>query len=541
MLYLSPLALFLLCDKSYLVVSGGAHDDNDWTTQNLSWAKSIPEYPPFSAAFLDYTHEILASEKEKNNQSNIHPTLDLCRLEFSNYGDNCGMCGGDCKLLKRALENSGSLRPFLDDPDLIIVSPELAVKPGIRPSSSWWAQARSMMIALPLRPPGKFYLIRKYRAGMGFRCADQGRTNDNTYTNMTLEETIAYGRQLKAMKPLNCSAVVSPGSREGACDAFCRLLYRPDIIWTGYDLADHDVKDDTLADRILSVTLPAGARAFSGDAWARFRRKHRYERADERDHGSSQVTDGTEEAHDLLAWFRGNCHGGELRTSTARYDLAKAFSKSAGGSPRPDVELEWYKEPKDNSCPNIEGPIGNVHNDRQAKIAAKEWFGSKSGDYFSVMLRSTFGFVPHGFARWNLRFLELLSTGTIPVVIADGLRMPYEQLIPWEAILVRLSEAEVRDGNADSILAPLKAMEPQEIRRRGRLARRVYELYFSTAEARVNALLASVGVIISDGVNISSKVPQEYGECRTSKFRRDKCAELGLKSAPLRKNFFSLS
>ena len=119
--------------------------------------------------------------------------------------------------------------------------------------------------------------------------------------------------------------------------------------------------------------------------------------------------------------------------------------------------------------------------------------------------------------------------------------MPYEQLIPWEAILVRLSEAEVRDGNADSILAPLKAMEPQEIRRRGRLARRVYELYFSTAEARVNALLASVGVIISDGVNISSKVPQEYGECRTSKFRRDKCAELGLKSAPLRKNFFSLS
>ena len=45
----------------------------------------------------------------------------------------------------------------------------------------------------------------------------------------------------------------------------------------------------------------------------------------------------------------------------------------------------------------------------------RSWCGATS-----KMLDCWFSFCAHGVERWNLRFLELLSAGTIPVVVADG-------------------------------------------------------------------------------------------------------------------------
>lgn len=55
---------------------------------------------------------------------------------------------------------------------------------------------------------------------------------------------------------------------------------------------------------------------------------------------------------------------------------------------------------------------------------------SKSGSsaYFNAMANAWFGWCPHGDQRWNLRFLELLTAGAVPVVVADGLTLPFEQV-----------------------------------------------------------------------------------------------------------------
>jgi hypothetical protein len=500
----------------------------------------------FTAAFLDWTAKASLPSSSTSSVDGGGGRGDgaaqdegngKCHLHFNNYGDNCGMCRGDCKTLSRALQSRGALRTLADDPDVIIVSPELAVKPGTTPARSWWVDSRSMDRALPRRPPGKFYLIRKYRAGMAFRCADvDGHGVGAPSRLLTQPKPASRPASSRSAAPekkaLNCSNafVKSERGREASCDAFCRLLYRPDVIWAAFDMADHDVKDDALASRILSVTLPAGTAAYKGDAWARFREGHRQsprgDNAELNNNNNNNNEAGSQQQQQqqqqLLAWFRGNCHGGELRTSSARFDLARAFSAGAGGTPKPGlVQLDWYFEAKDNSCPGIEGPRGDVHNDKQAKAAAAKWFASR-GDYFGTMLRSSFGFVPHGFARWNLRFLELLSAGTIPVVIADGLRMPFEQLIPWDDVIVKLPEALVKRGDGDEIIAPLLAMSPAEVLQRGRLCRHIFETYFGSADAKAAALLGAIGRIVADGKSAAASVPAHFGECRTSYDRRVK-------------------
>jgi hypothetical protein len=49
--------------------------------------------------------------------------------------------------------------------------------------------------------------------------------------------------------------------------------------------------------------------------------------------------------------------------------------------------------------------------------------------------------VPHGHGRWNHRFSEVIAAGAIPVVIADGLILPFSQLIDWRHAAVRVMHA----------------------------------------------------------------------------------------------------
>lgn len=52
-------------------------------------------------------------------------------------------------------------------------------------------------------------------------------------------------------------------------------------------------------------------------------------------------------------------------------------------------------------------------------------------NYFDMATKVWFGLCPHGDQRWNLQFLELLSAGTISVIITDGLTLPFSQVLDW--------------------------------------------------------------------------------------------------------------
>ena len=78
-------------------------------------------------------------------------------------------------------------------------------------------------------------------------------------------------------------------------------------------------------------------------------------------------------------------------------------------------------------------------------IPEKQRFGSTvlaDGDsaYYKQLQDSDFALVPHGHARYNYRFSEAVGACAVPVVVADGLTLPFEPLVDWSRASVRISE-----------------------------------------------------------------------------------------------------
>lgn len=74
--------------------------------------------------------------------------------------------------------------------------------------------------------------------------------------------------------------------------------------------------------------------------------------------------------------------------------------------------------------------------------------------YARLLLDSTFGFAPGGGGPYSYRFLEVLAAGAVPVVTED-LVLPFNDVLPWEECVVRVSWAELRGlGRVLRALAP---------------------------------------------------------------------------------------
>eukprot|EP00897_Mesotaenium_endlicherianum_P002125 jgi/Mesen1/1940/ME000146S01018 len=78
--------------------------------------------------------------------------------------------------------------------------------------------------------------------------------------------------------------------------------------------------------------------------------------------------------------------------------------------------------------------------------------------YYEDMQRSIFCLCPLGWAPWSPRIVESLVFGCIPVIIADDIVLPFEDVIPWSEIAVFVPEKDV--PQLDSILA---AVGPKRI------------------------------------------------------------------------------
>lgn len=108
--------------------------------------------------------------------------------------------------------------------------------------------------------------------------------------------------------------------------------------------------------------------------------------------------------------------------------------------------------------------------------------------------------------------MELLSAGLIPVNIADGLRLPFDQVIDWPSIVITIPEADLKRTDAAKVLEPMLTMDENETRRRSVLAYAVFRNFFSSAEIKVDAFYAAVGSIIyHDTVQASQQAPQFTG------------------------------
>ncbi|XP_073525484.1 uncharacterized protein [Phyllobates terribilis] len=63
--------------------------------------------------------------------------------------------------------------------------------------------------------------------------------------------------------------------------------------------------------------------------------------------------------------------------------------------------------------------------------------------YQSEMARSVFCLCPLGWAPWSPRLVESVALGCVPVIIADGIRLPFPWAIPWPEISLTVPEGDV--------------------------------------------------------------------------------------------------
>lgn len=63
--------------------------------------------------------------------------------------------------------------------------------------------------------------------------------------------------------------------------------------------------------------------------------------------------------------------------------------------------------------------------------------------YQSEIVRSVFCLCPLGWAPWSPRLVESVALGCVPVLIADGIRLPFESAVNWPEISLTVPERDV--------------------------------------------------------------------------------------------------
>lgn len=81
----------------------------------------------------------------------------------------------------------------------------------------------------------------------------------------------------------------------------------------------------------------------------------------------------------------------------------------------------------------------------------------------SEIARSVFCLCPLGWAPWSPRLVESVALGCVPVVIADGIRLPFPDAIRWPDISLHLPERDV--GRLEAVLRHVAATNLSAIQR----------------------------------------------------------------------------
>ncbi|KAF8395273.1 hypothetical protein HHK36_019216 [Tetracentron sinense] len=83
--------------------------------------------------------------------------------------------------------------------------------------------------------------------------------------------------------------------------------------------------------------------------------------------------------------------------------------------------------------------------------------------YQSEIVRSVFCLCPLGWAPWSPRLVESVALGCVPVIIADGIRLPFSGVVRWPKISLTVAEKDV--GELGKILEHVAATNLSTIQR----------------------------------------------------------------------------
>lgn len=83
--------------------------------------------------------------------------------------------------------------------------------------------------------------------------------------------------------------------------------------------------------------------------------------------------------------------------------------------------------------------------------------------YQLEIARSVFCLCPLGWAPWSPRLVESVALGCVPVVIADGIQLPFSSAVRWSEISLSVAERDV--GKLGKILERVAATNLSVIQR----------------------------------------------------------------------------
>mmetsp|Transcript_26210 Transcript_26210/g.49800 ORF Transcript_26210/g.49800 Transcript_26210/m.49800 type:complete len:577 (-) Transcript_26210:333-2063(-) len=142
-------------------------------------------------------------------------------------------------------------------------------------------------------------------------------------------------------------------------------------------------------------------------------------------------------ARDVFAFFRGTIHN----KGGASYSRGIRIKMQAALEDKPDVVFKEQEPSCNKQC------------------------------YRDTMRRSLFCLCPRGWSPWTLRAYQAMMSGCIPVVLADEIEFPYESVLDWRALTVKIAEVD-----AEKTYAILKAIPEDAVKRKQEAIARVWRM-----------------------------------------------------------------
>lgn len=105
-------------------------------------------------------------------------------------------------------------------------------------------------------------------------------------------------------------------------------------------------------------------------------------------------------------------------------------------------------------------------------------------EYPEILEKGTFCLVIRGVRLAQPNLLESLATGCIPVIMADNIVLPFQEIIDWT-----LASVTIRESDLHSTISVLKAISPTKIKELRAHGKFLFEKYFKNLETIVMSLL----------------------------------------------------
>lgn len=106
---------------------------------------------------------------------------------------------------------------------------------------------------------------------------------------------------------------------------------------------------------------------------------------------------------------------------------------------------------------------------------------------FGDLMNSTFGLAPAGRGPSSFRLLEILSAGSIPVLVSDNFVLPFDMLIQWERCVLMFPTTEMH-----RILPTLRALKHEEVEFRREYCLFIYHEFLASDQKLIATVMLAL-------------------------------------------------